>query len=132
LNKQIKDGHTFRERLPFPSLIAVIERMVEFDWSVGRSAPNDVGLIIPPHVFADAYKVQESGRKLLTASNNQKFILPSEAFASLEKAEIKDCSMLVSNSNFDSFDDYEATRFKVSAYFCLICNLLIYRVFRDF
>lgn len=113
LNKQIKQSHTFRERLPFLQLIAFIERMVEFDWSVGRPAPNEVALTIAPHVFADAYKMKESGRKVLSSSDRQHFILPSEAFANLEKREINTALAFVNNLEFDSFEDYETARFKV-------------------
>jgi len=120
LNKQIKAAHNFRERLPFPELITVVERMIEFDWSVGRLKPVEVSLIIPPHVFADAFNLRESERKILSSNNNQKFVLPSEDYATLKKNAIKEAAPFINALTFDSFEEYEEARFKVNNLICLL------------
>lgn len=89
--------------------------MLEFGWSVGRPAPSEVILTITPHVFVGAYNIKKSGRKVLSSSDQQNFILPSKAFERIGSRETREASLLVSSLDFESFEDYEATRFKVKA-----------------
>jgi hypothetical protein len=94
--------------------------MIEFDWSVGRTALMNVVATIPPRLFVDAYELRESGRKLLASTNKDKFIVSSQSSALLDKSEMKMCSLIVNSSDFDSFEDYETVRFQVSACFSWI------------
>lgn len=113
-NKHIKDAHSLRERVPFREFVQWAEKMVSIDWSRGRQDPLRIELIIMPHLFVDARQMHNTQRKVFDLGNQQRFAIPAGSDLDLDRREIKRLANFINLTQFDSFDSYQAQRFKVS------------------
>jgi hypothetical protein len=89
-NKQIKDTHSLRERLPFNKFVTWAEKMASLDWSAGRPMPNEVEEKIKPKLFANARQLHNSNRPVLfcAPTNNLLWFLPNNLILLRDKSKI--------------------------------------------
>jgi hypothetical protein len=112
-NKQIKDSHSLRERLPFNQFVQWAEKMVSADWSRGRMDPTIVELKIAPHLYASAYQMVVLERKTFDLNQQQEFVIAASSNLDLERREIKHLARSMDSDQIDSFIAYQQNRFKV-------------------
>jgi hypothetical protein len=113
-NKQIKDSHSLRDRLPFNKFVIWAEKMIQLDWSAGRSKPNEVNLKNPPHLFVSARQLHDSKRKIFILTAGENFGISSNEQMGLSSNQVKKAARLLNSYELDSFDAYIDSRFKVS------------------
>jgi hypothetical protein len=99
-NKKIKDSHFLRERVPFKQFTMWTEKMVEVDWSIGRSNPREVVQVIKPHLYVSAYSLKESKRRVFVLETNKYWAVLSEEFPNLSPSEAKNAARLLYSNRF--------------------------------
>jgi len=112
-NKQIKESHSLRERLPFDRFVVWAEKMVSFDWSTSRQVPSEVQAKIMPHLYVSARQLHNSGRQVFVLRKDERFAITSSKMPGLDSRQVKHVSNLLYNGSFASFEDFSETRFKV-------------------
>lgn len=112
-NKQIKDTHSLRERLPFNKFVLWAEEMIELDWSAGRPKPSEVQKKIMPKLFVNARQLHNFNRPVFVLRANERFAVVSSEQMGLVSRQVKEAARLIFSDNFETADIYLEMRFKV-------------------
>lgn len=75
--------------------------------------PSEVGLKNEPHLFVSARLLHDSERQVYIVRREEQFAIPSTEHSNLNQREVKHTVRLLMDSEFSSFNDYLAARFKV-------------------
>lgn len=113
-NKQIKDQHSLRERLPFNRFVTWAEKMVGIDWSTSRGTPNQVEPKIKPHLYVEARHLHNSNHQVFVVRANEQWAIPSTEHAGLNSRQVKQLARSINNPAIGSFEEFAENRFKVS------------------